>query len=237
MHAYKVLVVEDDPQAQKLIEDMLKHEGYEVVRALDGADAVTKVEGERPDIILLDLMLPKIDGFDVCRQVRAKYQTPIIVLSARGEEIDRVLGFRLGVDDYVTKPFSPVELALRVKAILRRLEDSATSAAKSRESNALKYAGFSINRRSHTVTVRGRNVNLTPKEFDLLWFLASHPNRVFTREQILDRVWGPDYFGDDNAVSVFIRRLRKRIESDPDRPHFLRTVWGVGYKFEVSEEA
>lgn len=233
MQAYKVLVVEDDPQTQKLVEDMLKHEGYEVVRALDGADAVRKVESEEPDIILLDLMLPEMDGFDVCRQVRARYQTPIIVLSARGDEIDRVLGFRLGVDDYMTKPFSPVELALRVRAILRRVKEGVSARAK--QVNTLKYPDFSISHRSRTVTVRGRNVSLTPKEFDLLWFLASNPNRVFTREQILDRVWGPDYFGDDNAVSVFIRRLRKRIEIDPDRPHFLRTVWGVGYKFEVPE--
>lgn len=233
MQAYKILVVEDDPQTQKLVEDMLKHEGYEVVRALDGADAVRKVESEEPDIILLDLMLPEMDGFDVCRQVRARYQTPIIVLSARGEEIDRVLGFRLGVDDYMTKPFSPVELALRVRAVLRRVKEGASARAK--QVNNLKYPDFSISHRSRTVTVRGRNVSLTPKEFDLLWFLASNPNRVFTREQILDRVWGPDYFGDDNAVSVFIRRLRKRIEADPDRPHFLLTVWGVGYKFEVAE--
>ena len=224
----KMLLVEDDPKITKVIEHVLRKEGYQVVHVRDGQAALEAIERERFDMILLDLGLPRVDGFEVCRRVRARGDTPIMVISARTEEVDKVVGFSLGVDDYLTKPFSPTEMALRIRAILRRTQsDRAVPLATDR----IARGGLVVDKVSRTVTVRGTPVTLTSKEFDLLWVLASNPNQVFTRDQLAAQIWESDYVGEANSITVLVRRLREKIEENPGDPRLLRTVWGVGYKF------
>ncbi len=205
----------------------MQREGYQVSTASDGEEALRLAEREQPDLIILDLMLPRVDGFEVCRRLRAYTNTPIIILSAKGDEVDKVTGFRLGVDDYLTKPFSPTELVLRVKAVLRR-----TRAKDEGQALRIVYPGLEMDLRTREVKVRGQPVSLTAREFDLLWLMASHPFQVFSREQLFTRIWGEEYLRDENTVTVMIRRLRSKIEQDPDSPAIIVTVWGVGYKFQ-----
>ena len=223
----KVLIVEDEPMVGEVVERYLRRDGYEVQTALDGQSGLQAFDAFQPDLVVLDVMLPRVDGMEVCRRIRAASQIPIIMLTARGEEIDKLLGLELGADDYVTKPFSPRELAARVKAVLRRTSREPHGAAES-----LAFDDLKINARTRTVTNGTGPVQLTAREFDLLHHLASHRGQVFSREQLMDAVWDYQFAGDTGTVTVHMRRLRAKIEADPSRPKYLKTVWGVGYKFD-----
>lgn len=223
----KVLIVDDEESVRELIELYLKKEGFKVLHAKDGKEAL-RVNGEHhPDLIILDLMLPGLDGWEVCRQIRATSKVPIIMLTARAEEVDRIVGLELGADDYVVKPFSPREMVARVKAILRR----GGSAAE--ESEILAFPGLRVDRVQHRVEVDGEEVHLTPTEFRLLWCLASRPARVFSRAELLDRIWGYDSESDARTVDVHIKRLRQKTKAGESKSFSITTVWGLGYKFEA----
>jgi len=227
MRADRILVIEDEPMVAEVVERYLRRDGHEVMRVSDGIRAIEAFDAVAPDLVVLDLMLPGIDGMDVCRRIRAKSQVPIIMLTARGDEVDKLVGLEIGADDYVTKPFSPRELAARVKTVLKRWQPQMR-----RESDSLHFDDLRINGRTRSVENRAGPVNLTAREFDLLFFMARHPAQVFTRGQLLENVWDFEFPGDDSTVTVHIRRLRAKMESDPSRPRYLKTVWGVGYKFE-----
>jgi DNA-binding response OmpR family regulator len=227
--ANRILVVDDERIVTEVVERYLRLEGYDVKIAGDGAGALEIAGQWEPDLVVLDLMLPGIDGLEVCRRLRQGRRVAIIMLTAKGEEIDRVVGLELGADDYITKPFSPRELVARVKSVLRRT----ASDANKRIGVVLRYGDLTINSMSREVAIRSRQVTLTGKEFDLLYFLASHPNQVFRREQLLNQVWDYTYYAEQSTVTVHIRRLRAKIESDPMKPKFIKTLWGVGYKFEA----
>ncbi|MBI1886386.1 MAG: response regulator transcription factor [Chloroflexi bacterium] len=227
MNQDRVLVVEDEAMVAEVVERYLRRDGHEVQVVHDGAAALAAFDRFQPDLIILDVMLPGVDGMQVCREVRARSQTPIIMLTARGEEVDKLLGLGLGADDYVTKPFSPRELAARVQAVLRRSGQQAKV-----DGDALRFGDLRISGRTRAVEDRRGLVNLTAREFDLLFHLARHPGQVFTREQLMDSVWDYDFAGDSSTVTVHMRRLRAKLEVDPSRPRHLKTVWGVGYKFE-----
>ena len=214
-----ILVVEDDPTISEVVARYLQREGYEAEIALDGEEALSRAAEINPDLVVLDLMLPKIDGYEVCRLLRAKGAVPIIMLTAKGEETDKLVGLNLGADDYMTKPFSPRELVARVKAVLRR---SAMPPVDS--GDILRYPDLSIDPRTRGVIANDRDVELTAKEFDLLLFLARYPGRVFNREQLLNDVWDYAFVGDSSTVTVHMRRLREKIERDPARPRHLLTV-------------
>ena len=223
----RILVVDDDPTISDVVARYLRGDGYDVAVALDGQAALDQAAESYPDLVVLDLMLPKIDGLEVCRRLRALGDVPIIMLTAKGEEMDRLLGLNLGADDYLTKPFSPRELVARVKAVLRRTAVVPTPY----EGETLRFEDLSINPLTRHVVAAGKDVELTAKEFDVLLYLAQHPKQVFSREQLLNDVWDYLYAGDTSTVTVHIRRLREKIERDPARPGFIQTVWGVGYKF------
>ena len=225
-----VLVVDDEPNIVEVVSAYLKRELFNVVTASDGETALRAVHEHAPDLIVLDVMLPRIDGLEVCRRVRAQGNTPIIMLTARGEETDKLVGLGIGADDYLTKPFSPRELVARIKAVLRRA--AAAPAPEPGADSVLRFPGLKINPKTRTVENDNGPVELTAKEFDLLYFLASHPSEVFTRTQLLDQVWDYSYYGDTSTVTVHVRRLREKIEPDPMRPRYVKTVWGVGYKFD-----
>ncbi|MBM6754059.1 MULTISPECIES: response regulator YycF [Lactobacillaceae] len=225
--AKKVLVVDDEKPISDIIKFNLEKEGYEVVVAYDGEEALEKVEDDSPDLIILDLMLPKIDGLEVAKRVRAKHSTPIIMVTAKDSELDKVLGLELGADDYVTKPFSNRELVARVKANLRR-QEAVTTATDNRTAD-IKVGDLIIHPDAYTVTKRGENINLTRREFELLHYLARHLGQVINREHLLQTVWGYDYFGDVRTVDVTVRRLREKIEDNPSHPEWLVTRRGVGY--------
>jgi DNA-binding response OmpR family regulator len=220
-----VLVVDDEPIVREVVVRYLKREGYRTLEAGDGDRARELVERFSPNLVVLDLMLPGTDGLTLCRWIRERSDLPVIMLTARGEEADKIVGLELGADDYVTKPFSPRELATRVRAVLRR-----SSPAPSRAEH-LSFGELEIDVPTREVRKGGMPLRLTAKEFDLLWFLASHPRKVFSRDQLMDRVWGYEAAFDTGTVTVHVRRLRQKIEQDPSRPHFLETVWGVGYRF------
>ena len=225
----KVLVVDDERMVTGVVERYLKRDGYDVTLAADGNDAVRIGLSWSPDIIVLDLMLPGIDGLEVCRRLRAHTQVPIIMLTARGEESDRIVGLEMGADDYIVKPFSPRELVARIKAVLRRT----TAIPAVSESGTLRFGTVTVNSQTRVVTVNGAEARITAKEFDLLSFLAAHPGQVFSREQLMDKVWDYTYAGDTSTVTVHIRRLREKVEADSLHPRYIKTVWGVGYKFEA----
>jgi DNA-binding response OmpR family regulator len=227
---YRVLVVEDEATIREVIAQYLALDGFAVSRAGDGAEALRLAETQPPDLVILDLMLPGIDGLEVCRRLRARSAVPIVMLTARGEETDKLTGFGLGADDYITKPFSPRELVVRVRAIMRRVE--ATRVPAMVLDGALRVGALVIQPALRRVEREGAALETTAKEFDLLYFLASHPQQVFTRQQLLDHVWDYDYYGDPSTVTVHIRRLREKVEVDAARPRHIKTVWGVGYKFE-----
>jgi two-component system response regulator ResD len=225
----RVLVVDDEPMVAEVVERYLLREGFDVSKAADGRRALAIAEAWHPDLVVLDLMLPGLDGLDVFRSLRREGHVPVIMLTARAEEADRIVGLELGADDYVVKPFSPRELVARVKAVLRR---SRSNAGHDVSENVIRSAGLMVDPRARTVEVNGRPAVLTAKEFDLLFYLSSHPGQVFTREQLMDNVWDFTFAGDASTVTVHIRRLREKVEPDPMRPRFVKTVWGVGYKFE-----
>ncbi|QPC24743.1 response regulator YycF [Lacticaseibacillus paracasei] len=228
--AKKILVVDDEKPISDIVKFNLDKEGYDVVTAYDGEEALKKVEAESPDLILLDLMLPKIDGLEVARQIRKEHDTPIIMLTAKDSEIDKVLGLELGADDYVTKPFSNRELVARVKANLRRTASSNAASNEEDEVNKeLEVGDLTIHPDAYTVSKRGENIELTHREFELLHYLARHLGQVMTREHLLQTVWGYDYFGDVRTVDVTVRRLREKIEDNPSHPEWLVTRRGVGY--------
>ncbi len=223
----KILVVDDDARILKIVKHCLEKEAFQVVTAVDGESALNMVKQEQPSLVVLDLMLPKLNGYDVCRALTDQYSIPIIILSAKGDELDRIVGFRLGVDDYMTKPFSPTELVLRVQAVIRRVQGS----RKSQENQVQVCGELTIDHGTRTVSVEGKPVSLTSTEFELLWLLAGSPQQVFTRMQLLNKIWQSDYQGDENTVTVHVRRLREKIEPNPAEPRYIRTVWGIGYKF------
>ena len=227
--ATRILMVDDEPVVTEVVERYLRLEDFEVSLASDGVEALRLAEDWVPDLVVLDLMLPGVDGLEVCRRIRKDSQVPIIMLTARGEEADRIVGLEMGADDYVVKPFSPRELVARIKSVLRR---TSNGPAQSLE-GALRFGNCTINPQSRVTTSNGEDVQLTSKEFDLLYFLASHPNQAFTRDQLMDKVWDFTYAADLSTVTVHIRRLREKIEPDPVKPRHIKTVWGVGYKFEA----
>jgi two-component system response regulator ResD len=220
--------VDDEPVVTEVVERYLRLEDFDVALASDGKAALQTARDWYPDLVVLDLMLPGMDGLEVCRNIRKECSVPIIMLTAKGDETDRIVGLELGADDYVVKPFSPRELVARIKTVLRRSPAGPSPAMGS----VLRFDGCEINPEHRTVITAGELVQLTGKEFDLLFFLASNPWRVFTREQLMDQVWDFTYAGDISTVTVHIRRLRKKLEADPVKPRYIKTVWGVGYKFE-----
>jgi DNA-binding response OmpR family regulator len=225
----KILVVDDEPVVTEVMERYLRREGFEVATAKDGDEALRLDKEWKPDLVVLDLMLPKVDGLEVCRSLRRRGRVPIIMLTARGEEADRIVGLELGADDYVVKPFSPREMVARIKAVLRRSENGPVRAEMT---EAVRLPDLSINPKTRVVEARGKAVELTAKEFDLLLFLATHLGQVFTRAQLMNDVWDYTYAADASTVTVHVRRLREKIEADPERPRYIKTVWGVGYKCE-----
>ncbi len=226
----KILIVDDDENIAELISLYLIKECFETMIVGDGESALAAVESFDPNLILLDLMLPGIDGYQVCREVRATRQTPIIILSAKGEVFDKVLGLEMGADDFMEKPFDSKELVARVKAVLRRYKPVTAQPAVSNDKR-VEYRDLVINQTNYSVIYMGKNVDMPPKELELLYFLASSPNHVFTREQLLDQIWGYEYIGDTRTVDVHIKRLREKIKDHEDWK--ISTIWGIGYKFEV----
>jgi DNA-binding response OmpR family regulator len=224
-----VLVVDDEPIVREILERYLSREGFAVTTAADGQAALDAFDAARPDLIVLDLMLPRVDGLEVFRRIRERNGTPVIMLTARGEEVDRVVGLDLGADDYVAKPFSPREIVARVRAVLRR---ASGAGAGEDADEPLRFDGLEIDLRAREVKVGGEIASLTPKEFDLLHFLASSPRQVFSRLQLLEELWDIAYEGDPSTVTVHVRRLREKVERDPSNPRHLVTVWGAGYRFE-----
>jgi DNA-binding response OmpR family regulator len=229
MNEPKILIVEDEPSIAEVVGLYLQRAGYRVQTAADGKIATTMLEKGIPDLVILDLMLPEIDGLSLTRWLRNRSDVPIIMLTARREEIDRIAGLEMGADDYVVKPFSPQELVSRVRAVMRRLK---REQALDESEQPLSFGELAINALSRTVSVSGKDVPLTAKEFDMLYLLAQHPRQVYTREQLLERIWGGAEYIDPGTVTVHIRRVREKIEADPSNPVRLVTVWGVGYKFE-----
>ena len=227
MQKEKILVVDDDKNMCDLLRMYLEKEGYTVVLAHNGVDAVSVFGSESPDLVLLDIMLPQLDGWQVCREIRKTSETPIIMVTAKDETFDKVLGLELGADDYVTKPFDTKEIVARIKAVLRR-----TSAVKDGDTKEVRYDKLVINLSNYEMKVNGVAVDTPPKELELIYHLASNPDRVFTRDQLLDDVWGFDYYGDSRTVDVHIKRLRDKLKGVSDEWE-LRTIWSVGYKFET----
>jgi DNA-binding response OmpR family regulator len=227
----RVLVVDDEPMVREVLSRYLEQSGFEVEAAADGELAMAAFDARRPDLVLLDLMLPRIDGFEVFRRIRARGGSPVIMITARGQTTDRIAGLDVGADDYVSKPFSPAEVVARVRSVLRRTS-SQPEPAESGDDSVLSFDGLELDPRSRDVRVDGECVSLTPKEFDLLHFFASNPRSVFSRLHLLDELWDTAFNGDSATVTVHVRRLREKIEPDPSQPRRLVTVWGVGYRFE-----
>ena len=226
--AISVLIVEDDRNISELLQMYLEKEGYTVSAAYDGGEGLSKFRAQQPDIVLLDVMMPVMDGWAVCRAIRAESKTPIIMLTAKGETQDKVAGLKTGADDYITKPFEMKEVLARIEAVLRRT----TGAVAEKKARKLTFDNLIIDMDAFVLPVKGEKIYTPPKEMELLFYLASSPNRVYTRNQLLDEVWGFDYFGDSRTVDVHVKRLREKLEGASDQ-WCLKTVWGVGYKFEV----
>jgi len=235
----KILVVEDELTVRRVIRQYLEREGYTVIETDNGSQALQLAQAEQPDLVILDIMLPGIDGYTIARSLRrplddnTTHDIPIIMLTARTEEMDRITGFEAGTDDYVTKPFSPRELVMRVKALLRRSAPPVPETG-IETGKVLTFDDIIIDPNTRNIERDGTALDLTHKEFELLYFLASHPRHVFSRMQLLDQIWGYDFYGDDSNVTVHIHRLREKLEHDPAKPKYVHTVWGVGYKFDPS---
>ncbi|OPH56136.1 DNA-binding response regulator [Paenibacillus ferrarius] len=234
-----ILVVDDETNIIDVCTVYLKREGYEVISAVNGEEAIRLWRLHSPQLIVLDLMMPGKNGWQVCEEIRNEQDVPIIMLTARGDEMDRLMGLTMGADDYLTKPFSPRELVLRAKAILRRLQrskaETVPGAAAQLPAHILKFPGIELNVLHRSVRVNEKEIELTVKEFELLHLFAGHPEQVFSRNQLLSKVWDIDYYGDTTTVTVHIRRLREKIELNPSQPRYIKTVWGIGYKFEGRE--
>lgn len=227
----KILIVDDDENIAELIELYLNKEGFNTMIANSGEEALSAITAYEPNLMLLDIMLPGIDGYEVLKRVRKDYTLPVIMLSAKGETFDKVLGLELGADDYIMKPFDSKEMVARVKAVLRRLKTENTSSPTDiLPKECVTFSDIIINQTDYSVTYRGKKIEMPPKELELLYFLASHPNQVFTRDQLLDHIWSYDYSGDTRTVDVHIKRLREKFHNHPDWN--IKTVWGIGYKFE-----
>jgi DNA-binding response OmpR family regulator len=222
-----VLIADDNKQIASILEEYAKKEGYEPVVAGDGEDALEKFEQYAPDVILLDVMMPKVDGFEVCRKIRATSNVPVIMVTARGEDFERIMGLDIGADDYIVKPFSPSEVMARIRAVLRRVQPEEKTAG------IFSFDDLQINIEDYTVSVGGRDVSLTKKEIEILWTLSSNKNKVFTRENLLNTVWGYEYYGDARTVDSHIKRLRAKLDAYDHASWEIKTIWGVGYKFEV----
>jgi two-component system OmpR family response regulator len=234
MNKYKILIAEDDKNLLDILSYNMEKEGYQVITAPDGAKALEKIRNETPDLIILDIMLPEIDGFEICRIVRKEMTVPILMLTAKADEVDKIVGLELGADDYMTKPFSIRELIARSKAMLRRIELVKQSLMPPAEQSPsiIKFGELELDTARHVVSRKKVPVELGPKEFDLLAFLMLNKGQVFSRDTLLNKVWGYEFTGDTRTVDVHIRWLRQKIEANPDKPVYLRTVRGVGYKFE-----
>ena len=229
----KVLVVDDEKNICDLLRLYLEKEGYNVILSYDGEDAIAKFNSVKPDLVLLDVMLPGVDGRHVCREIRKKSNVPIIMITAKGETIDKVIGLEIGADDYIVKPFDGKEVIARINAVARRAGN--TPAISESENKIVKYENLIINMTRYELKVKGKVIDTPPKELELLFYLASNPNRVYTRYQLLDEVWGFEYFGDSRTIDVHIKRLREKLENISAK-WALKTVWGVGYKFEAEED-
>ena len=228
MSGEKILIIDDEKELIDIVEMYLKAEDYVVEKSYEGKDALNKYRSFKPDMVILDIKLPGLDGMEICKTIRMDSQIPILMLSAKSGDVDKILSLGFGADDYVTKPFSTNELVARVKAHLRRYSNSTFNL----KSEVLDFGSLQIDCKSYTVTAGGEQVTLTAKEFEVLSFLANNPNQVFTKEQIFDEVWGRDDFGDLNTITVHVRKIREKIEGNPAKPLFIKTVWSVGYKFE-----
>ncbi|WP_405154031.1 response regulator transcription factor [Paenibacillus sp. FSL K6-0108] len=226
----KILIIEDEHDISRILRDYLTKNQYEAAVAVNGQDGLRMMDMLQPDYIILDIMLPDMDGIDVCREIRRRNNIPILILSARGSDTDKVLGLGFGADDYMTKPFSLSELLARINAHFRRYDSVSTEQD---HTHILRLGNLQIDKKAYKVTVDGNEVSLSAKEFELLFHLANHKNQVFSKSQLLDAIWGYAAYGDENTVTVYIRRLREKIEADPSHPTVLKTVWGVGYKFNV----
>ena len=234
MAKQKIMIVDDDKNICELLRLYLAKEDFDTVLAYDGQQAVEAFESEAPDLVLLDIMMPRMDGWEVCRRLREKSKVPVIMLSAKGETFDKVLGLELGADDYIVKPFDTKEVVARIKAVLRRCTEGAEDTAQA-NTNVVEFDGLCIDLDRYELRIGGAVVEAPPKEMELLHFLAAHPNRVYTRNQLLDEVWGFDYYGDSRTIDVHVKRLREKLEGVSDQ-WSLKTVWGVGYKFEVTPQ-
>ncbi|MFD3165912.1 response regulator [Herpetosiphon sp. NSE202] len=229
-----ILVVDDEPNIREVVGLYLRREGHSVIEASDGEEALRLARQQPPDLVVLDLMLPKVTGLEVCRRLQSDQRTPVIMLTAKSEENDRIIGLGVGADDYVVKPFSPRELVARVEAVLRRVQPQPD--APPPDERTIELGALRIDPRTRDVQVAGKSISLTAREFDLLYFLARHRERVFTRDQLMELVWGYTFSADTSTVTVHIRRLREKIEDDPTAPRYLQTVWGVGYKLSAGEQ-
>ena len=229
-HQKKILIIEDEKDISRIVKDYLNKYGYEVFIAENGKDGMRIIETFVPDFIILDLMLPDADGIELCRKIRSENNTPILILSARTSDTDKVLGLGFGADDYMTKPFSLSELVARINAHLRRFEGTGSA---QRNDDVVRFGNIIIDKKAYRITVGGNDIALTSKEFDLLYFLAKNKNQVFSKSQLLDAIWGHAAYGDENTITVYIRRIREKFEVDPSNPTYIKTVWGVGYKLSL----
>ncbi|PKR76807.1 DNA-binding response regulator [Halalkalibacillus sediminis] len=229
MSAERILIVEDEVEIAELVSDYLKREGYDVLHAKDGEEGLSIFHEQDPSLAILDLMLPKIDGIELCRRIRATSQIPIIMMTAKGGETDKIVGLGIGADDYITKPFSPSELVARTKAQLRRYRHFSSPVE---NKDRLTFGDLVIDAKEYRVISSGKEVEVSAREFKLLYVLASHQGQVFTKDQLFDKVWDYDHMGDYNTLTVYVRKLREKIEPDPSKPVYIKTIWGVGYKFE-----
>ncbi|HHZ00999.1 MAG TPA: response regulator transcription factor [Tissierellia bacterium] len=225
-----MLIADDNRQITSILEEYAKKEGYEVKIAYDGRQALEAFEKHKPDVVLLDVMMPMIDGFEVCRRIRKVSNVPVIMITARGEDFEKIMGLDIGADDYIVKPFSPAEVMARVRAVMRRIGTESIS------SNLFVYDNLRINMEDYMVTIGDKNVSLTKKEIEILWTLATNKSKVFTRENLLNSLWGYDYYGDSRTVDSHIKRLRSKIDNYSHKNWEIKTIWGVGYKFEVYDE-
>lgn len=232
----QILIVEDEYDIARIVKDYLNKNGYEATIANSGKEALHFIELLNPEFIILDIMLPDVDGIELCRQIREKNNVPILILSARGSDTDKVLGLGFGADDYMTKPFSLSELLARVKSNLRRVESMTSTPPKQSDNEEILHFGeITIDKKGYKVTKEGKEISLSAKELELLFFLSKHSNQVFSKSQLLDAVWGYTAYGDESTITVYIRRLREKLERDPSNPVYIKTVWGIGYKFTFDE--
>lgn len=237
MKQIRVLIADDDREIRELIKTYMERELYEADIAADGEEAIRLFDPGRYSLVILDLMMPKVDGIEVCRQIRSKSNVPIVMLTAKDLETDKIVGLGVGADDYITKPFSISEVVARVKALMRRyLILGSDTMLPEQEQETISFKGITMDLKTYTVQAAGEPISLTAREFELLKFLASHPGQVFTKTQLFRNVWDSQYLEDDNTVMVHIRKLRLKIEADPSNPHYIQTVWGIGYKFAGEKE-